>query len=95
MTAIQASQHEQFCKTIDTLTGTNEELSLAGEKMIMEKLYTEYREKIRELQQLITEYKRIQLRTRKKMAGFQRMQRPARESVRTAAKAGLSNPAVP
>jgi hypothetical protein len=29
------------------------------------------------------------------MAGFQRMQRPARESVRTAAKAGLSNPAVP
>lgn len=79
MTAIQASQHEQFCKAIDLLTLTYEQASLTSDKMVIEKIYAEYRQKINELQQLIREYKKIQIKTRKKMSDYKReMQRPAK-----------------
>ena len=79
MTAIQASQHEQFCKAIDILTLSYELAALTSDKILMEKIYAEYRQKINEVQQLIREYKKIKIKTRKKMFDYKReMQRPAR-----------------
>ena len=79
MTAIQASQHEQFCKAIDILTLSYELAALTSDKILMEKIYAEYRQKINEVQQLIREYKKIKIKTRKKMFHYKReMQRPAR-----------------
>ena len=79
MTAIQASQHKQFCKAIDLLTLSYELAALTSDKILMEKIYAEYQQKINEVQQLIREYKKIQIQTRKKMSDYKReMQRPAR-----------------
>ncbi len=83
MTAIQAAEHEQFCKAIETLMLCYKEVALSAEKDTIEKLYSDYRGKISEIQKLITEYKKMQVQTRKKMAGYQRnLHRPVKKPKR-------------
>ena len=82
MTAIQAAQHEHFCKAIDSLALNNKNASLSSEKAMIENLYAEYCNKISDVKLLIASYKKIQLETRKKMSGYQRqMQRPSADVV--------------
>ena len=81
MTAIQAAQHQEFCKAIDSITISYGHNILMSDKDQIENLYSVYRNKICEIQNLITDYKKMQIQIRKKMACCQRQQRPLKKYV--------------
>lgn len=74
MTAIQWAQHQEFCKAIDSITETNGQNLLSTDKELIENLYSVYRNKICEIQNLVTDYKKVKVQIRKKMANCQRQQ---------------------